>query len=73
MKLTPLQKDCIEKLAAADMRGKHAMLGLLLVEGIRFFYCENDPFNSIEMGKLNSTVMKEMIEDLQNEIQSKLN
>jgi hypothetical protein len=73
MKLTKLQKNCIEKLAAADVRGKNTMLGLLLIEGIRFFYCENDPFNSIEMGKLNSTAIKEMIEDLQNEIQSKLN
>jgi len=73
MELTPLQKDCIKKLADADMRGKDALLGLLLVEGIGFFYCDNDPINSIEMGKLNCTALKEMIEDLQNEIQSKLN
>jgi hypothetical protein len=38
MKLTSLQKDCIKKLAAADVRAEDTMLGLLLLEGIRFYY-----------------------------------
>ena len=57
MKLTSLQKDCIKKLAAADVRAEDTMLGLLLVEGIRFFYCDNEPINSINYGDLNHNTL----------------
>ena len=73
MELTPLQKDCIKKLAAADVRSADTMLGLLLLEGIRFFYCDNEPINSINYGELNHNVLKEMADALNKEIQDNLN
>jgi len=51
MQLTPLQTDCVVKLAAADVRSADTMLGLLLLEGIRFFYCDSEPVNSITWGE----------------------
>jgi hypothetical protein len=73
MKLTSLQKDCIKKLANADVRDYDTMLGLLLVEGIRFFYSDNDPINSINCGELNHNALKEMTDALNKEIQNNLN
>ena len=73
MKLTQLQKDCIKKLATADVRAEDTMLGLLLIEGIRFFYCDNEPINSINYGELNHNALKEMTDALVQEIQNNLN
>jgi hypothetical protein len=73
MKLTQLQKDCIKKLAAADVRTEDTMLGLLLLEGIRFFYCDNEPIRNIEEGELNHNALKEMTDALNKEIQNNLN
>ena len=73
MKLTSLQKDCIKKLAAADVRAEDTMLGLLLVEGIRFFYCDGEPVNAINYGELNHNVLKEMTDSLVQEIHNNLN
>ena len=73
MELTSLQKYCIKKLAAADVRSVDTMLGLLLVEGIRFFYCDNEPINSINPGELNHTTFKEMVDALNQEIHNDLN
>ena len=73
MKLTSLQKDCIKKLADADVRDYDTMLGLFLVEGIRFFYCDNEPINSINYGDLNHNTLKEMTDALNKEIQDNLN
>ena len=73
MELTPLQKDCIKKLAAADVRSADTMLGLLLLEGIRFFYCDSEPVNSITCGELNHNVLNEMADALNKEIQNNLN
>ena len=73
MQLTQLQTDCVIKLAAADVRSADTMLGLLLLEGIRFFYCDNEPINSINYGELNHNVLKEMSDALNKEIQDNLN
>jgi hypothetical protein len=73
MQLTPLQADCVIKLAAADVRSADTMLGLLLLEGIRFFYCDNEPINLIKQIELNQTVLKEMADALNKEIQNNLN
>jgi hypothetical protein len=73
MQLTPLQTDCVIKLAAADVRSADTMLGLLLLEGIRFFYCDSEPVNSITCGELNHNVLKEMADALNKEIQNNLN
>ena len=73
MKLTSLQKDCIKKLAAADVRAEDTMLGLLLLEGIRFFYCDSEPVNSITCGELNHNVLNKMADALNKEIQNNLN
>jgi hypothetical protein len=73
MELTSLQKDYIKKLAAADVRDENTMLGLLLVEGIRFFYCDNEPINTINYGELNHNVLKEMTDSLVQEIHNNLN
>lgn len=73
MQLTPLQTDCVVKLAAADVRSADTMLGLLLLEGIRFFYCDSEPVNSITCGELNHNVLKEMADALNKEIQNNLN
>jgi len=73
MKLTSLQKDCIKKLAAADVRAEDTMLGLLLVEGIRFFYCDSEPVNAINCGDLNHNALKEMADALNQEIHNNLN
>ena len=73
MELTSLQKDYIKKLAAADVRDESTMLGLLLVEGIRFFYCDNEPINTINDGELNHNVLKEMTDSLVQEIHNNLN
>lgn len=73
MELTSLQKDYIKKLAAADVRDESTMLGLLLLEGIRFFYCDNEPINTINDGELNHNVLKEMTDSLVQEIHNNLN
>lgn len=73
MELTSLQKDYIKKLAAADVRDESTMLGLLLVEGIRFFYCDNEPINTINYGELNHNALKEMTDSLVQEIHNNLN
>ena len=73
MELTSLQKDYIKKLAAADVRDESTMLGLLLLEGIRFFYCDNEPINTINYGELNHNVLKEMTDPLVQEIHNNLN
>ena len=73
MELTSLQKDHIKKLAAADVRDESTMLGLLLLEGIRFFYCDNEPINTINYGELNHNVLKEMTDSLVQEIHNNLN
>ena len=73
MELTSLQKDCIKKLAAADVRAEDTMLGLLLVEGIRFFYCDSEPVNAITWGECNHNALKEMTDALNKEIQDNLN
>jgi hypothetical protein len=73
MELTSLQKDYIKKLAAADVRDENTMLGLLLIEGIRFFYCDNEPINTINYGELNHNVLKEMTDSLVQEIHNNLN
>jgi hypothetical protein len=73
MQLTPLQTDCVIKLAAADVRSADTMLGLLLLEGIQFFYCDNEPINLIKQSELNQTVLKEMADALNKEIQNNLN
>jgi hypothetical protein len=73
MKLTSLQEDCIKKLADADVRDYDTMLGLLLIEGIRFFYCDNEPINTINYGELNHNVLKEMTDSLVQEIHNNLN
>ena len=73
MELTPLQTDCVIKLAAADVRSADTMLGLLLLEGIRFFYCENEPVKSIDCNKFNDDALKEMTDALNKEIQNNLN
>jgi hypothetical protein len=58
MELTSLQKDYIKKLAAADVRDESTMLGLLLLEGIRFFYCDNEPINTINLWRIKSQCIK---------------
>jgi len=73
MKLTQLQTDCVIRLAAADVRSTDTMLGLLLLEGIRFFYCDNKPANSITCGELNHNVLNEMADALNKEILNNLN
>jgi hypothetical protein len=73
MQLTPLQSDCVIKLAEADVRSADTMLGLLLLEGIRFFYCDNEPVNSINNSDSNHNVLKEMADALNKEIQNNLN
>ena len=73
MELTPLQTDCVIKLAAADVRSADTMLGLLLLEGIRFFYYENEPINSIDRNEFNDDALKEMTDALNKEIQNNLN
>jgi hypothetical protein len=73
MQLTPLQTDCVIKLAAADVRSADTMLGLLLLEGIRFFYCDNEPVNSINNSDSNHNALKEIADALNKEIQNNLN
>jgi hypothetical protein len=73
MKLTSLQKDCIKKLAAADFRDEDTMLGLLLLEGVRFFYCDSEPVNAITCGELNHNALNKMTDALNKEIQDNLN
>jgi len=73
MKLTSLQKDCIKKIAAADVRAEDTMLGLLLIEGIRFFYCDSEPVNAINYGELNHKALEEITNALNKEIQDNLN
>jgi hypothetical protein len=73
MQLTQLQSDCVKRLAAADVRSTDTMLGLLLLEGIRFFYCDNEPINSINEGDLNHSALKEMADALNKEIHNNLN
>ena len=73
MKLTPLQIDCVKKLAAADVRDCDTMLGLLLAEGIRFFYCDSQPINDINDGELNHNVLNEMTDAINKEIKTNLN
>ena len=73
MQLTPLQTDCVIKLAEADVRSADTMLGLLLLEGIRFFYCDSEPVNSINNSDSNHQVLKEMADALNKEIHNNLN
>ena len=73
MKLTQLQKDCIKKLATADVRAEDTMLGLLLIEGIRFFYCDSSPLNILVPGESTDAAITAMVESLTQEIHNNLN
>ena len=75
MQLTQLQKDCIKKLADADVRDYDTMLGLLLIEGIRFFYYDNELIQGFETGTARSSheVITEMVDLLIKEIHNNLN
>ena len=73
MKLTQLQKNCIQKLAAADVRAEDTMLGLLLAEGIRFFYCDNESINRVAPGKSTQASANEMADLIIEEVNNNLN
>jgi hypothetical protein len=75
MELTKVQKDCIRALAQADVRPNDVMLGLILAEGIRFFFSDHDPIQSIKSapGKNTSDVINNMVQQIEKEIQTNLN
>jgi hypothetical protein len=51
------------------------MLGLILAEGIRFFFSDHDPIQSIKSapGKNTSDVINNMVQQIEKEIQTNLN
>jgi predicted peroxiredoxin len=52
MELTPLQRSIIAKIAKAEFRTTTQMISLLLAEGIRFYFCDDDArFGKIEEDK----------------------
>jgi hypothetical protein len=53
MELTPLQRSIIAKIAKAEFRTTSQMISLLLAEGIRFYFCDNDArFGNIKEDEL---------------------
>lgn len=44
MKLTDTQARVLQLVANAEMRNRSQMLSLLLAEGLRFYFCDREPF-----------------------------
>jgi predicted peroxiredoxin len=60
MELTPLQRSIIAKIAKAEFRTTSQMISLLLAEGIRFYFCDEDArFGDIEEDKLVKQLERE--------------
>lgn len=44
IQLTDIQANVLQLVSNAEMRSKSQMLSLLLAEGVRFYFCDREPF-----------------------------
>ena len=57
--LNDTQQQVLKEVATAEMRSVEQMLSLLLVQGIRFYFCDyTSPFyNEVDADKLENTLL----------------
>jgi len=60
--LNDTQQQVLEEVAEAEMRTVEQMLSLLLVQGVRFYFCDYcSPFyNEVNADKLEEQLLKEV-------------
>ena len=58
--LNDTQQKVLEEVAEAEMRSVEQMLSMLLVQGIRFYFCDySSPFyNEVDADKLENTLLE---------------
>ena len=61
--LNDTQQQVLKEVATAEMRSVEQMLSLLLMQGIRFYFCDyTSPFyNSVDADKLENTLLADAI------------
>ena len=57
--LNDTQQQVLKEIATAEMRSVEQMLSMLLVQGIRFYFCDyTSPFyNDVDADKLENTLL----------------
>lgn len=56
--LNEVQQQVLMEIAEAEMRSIEQMLSLLLVQGVRFYFCDYEPpFNNVDSGKLENKLL----------------
>jgi len=60
--LNDTQQQVLEEVAEAEMRTVEQMLSLLLIQGVRFYFCDYcSPFyNEVNADKLEEQLLKEV-------------
>ena len=61
--LNDTQQQVLKEVATAEMRSVEQMLSMLLVQGIRFYFCDyTSPFyNEVDADKLENTLLADAI------------